>query len=85
MGSVLDLAEVGVARDVERSPVSRTALAERRFTSLGTEYKDNAHKTKKVVLKNRPECKRRYLVESSCGHGNSFWWAKNCDSWRCAE
>ena len=36
MGNILDLAEVGVARDVERSPVSRAALAERRFTSLGT-------------------------------------------------
>jgi len=54
-------------------------------SSLGTEYKDNAHKIDGIVLKKRPECKRRYLVESSCGHGNSFWWAKNCDSWKCPE
>ena len=50
---------------------------------LGTENKDNAHKKEEITLRKRPECKRRYLVESSCGHGNAFWWAKNCDSWKC--
>lgn len=76
MGNVLDLVEVAHYR---------SASAERWFPSLGTEYKDNAHNTDRLVLKKRPECKRRYLVESFCGHGNSFWWAKNCDSWRCSE
>jgi len=52
---------------------------------LGTEYKDNPHNDGKIRLKKRPECKRRYLVESICGHGNAFWWAKNCDSWKCPE
>ena len=50
---------------------------------LGTEYRDNAHKPSEITLRKRPECKRRHLVESTCGHGNSFWWAKNCDSWKC--
>jgi len=76
MGNVLDLVEIAHYRSTS---------AERWSPSLGTEYKDNAHNTDRLVLKKRPECKRRYLVESFCGHGNSFWWAKNCDSWRCSE
>ncbi len=52
---------------------------------LGTEYKDNPHNDGEIRLKKRPECKRRYLVESGCGHGNVFWWAKSCDSWKCPE
>lgn len=52
------------------------------LTSLGTEYKRNAH-NEGLRLKKRPACRRQYLVESQCGHGNRFWWAKNCGSWRC--
>ena len=44
MGNVLDLAEVGVARDVERSPVSRAALAASWSTSLVKTGKANSHK-----------------------------------------
>jgi len=52
-------------------------------TPLGTEYKRNAHNDDPIRLKKRPKCNRQYLVESSCGHGNTFWWAKDCGSWRC--
>ena len=44
MGNVLDLAEIGVVQDVERAPVPRAALAERRFTSLVKTGKGNSHK-----------------------------------------
>ena len=75
----------GLIAQAWQAYVGEESPAQAGASSLGTEYKDNAHKIDGIVLKKRPECKRRYLVESSCGHGNSFWWAKNCNSWKCPE